>query len=89
MPYPEYHSWELYALVEPFGWHNEEYQTASVVATLFNVNRSKGKPKKVKDFMRDMEKLVIAELEREEQELQVASLTREELITLIKKDFGM
>ena len=89
MPYPEYHSWELFSLVEPFGWHNTEYAIASVMAMLYNVNRGKGKPKKTQYFMRDMVDLVITELNKKENELRTSELTREELIALIKKDFGI
>jgi hypothetical protein len=86
MPYPEYRSWELFYLLEPWGWHNDEYHAAVHMAMLYNINRGKGKAKEVKDFMRDMEKQVLEQI----QEMpDVTEMDRDELIRIIKKDFGI
>lgn len=87
LPYPEYRAWQLYYLLEPWGWHNEEFHFAALLAMLYNANRGKkGKTREVKDFVRDMEKAVLQELAEKP---DVAELPREELIKMIKKDFGI
>ena len=54
MPHPEWRSWYLFSLAEPFGWHDEEVRWASLMALLVNINKGKkSKTKKPKDFMRD------------------------------------
>jgi len=64
MPYPEYRSWQIYYMLEPFGWHDNEYRTASTLAMIHNTSVSKKKDlKSVKDFMRDMESALLKELE--------------------------
>jgi hypothetical protein len=85
LPYPEYRSWELFYLVEPFGFENDEYRLASILSMLFNVNRSKGKARNPKDFMRDMQREVLKHIKAQP---DVSTLSRDELIALIKKDFG-
>ena len=86
LPYPEYRSWELFHLVEPFGFENDEYRSAAILSMLYNINRTKGKAKDPKDFMRDMVKEVLKQLT----EIPDATeLTRDELIKQIKKDFGI
>lgn len=87
LPYPEYRSWELFYLVEPFGFENDEYRAASLLAMLYNINRSKkGKAKEIKDFMRDMAKIV---LEQIKEQPDPREMSREELIRHVKKDFGI
>jgi hypothetical protein len=86
MPYPEYRSWELFYLLEPWGWHNSEYHAAVNMAMLYNINRSKGKPKEVKDFFRDMPKEILDQLKEAP---DVNELSREDIIKRIKKDFGI
>ena len=86
MPYPEYRSWEMFYIIEPFGFHNQEYLNASNLAMLYNINKGKGKTKETKDFMRDIPKAILSELKEKK---PMPELTREELIKIIKKDFGI
>ena len=85
MPYPEYRSWELYYLLEPWGWQNDEYHSAVNSAMLYNINRGKNKAKSADDFMRDLP----ADFMRELDKPQVEEMTREEIVKQIKKDFGI
>lgn len=93
MPYPEFQRWQLYDLVEPIGWPNEEYRTAELLAMLYNANRGKGRAKEVKDFMRDITGAIVNELrtmqKQEELEAMPAEQRREYLLGQIKKDFGI
>lgn len=86
MPYAEFRSWKMFAMLEPFGFDADEYHTAALLAMLYNVNRGKGKPKDVKDFMRNMTRAVLSELD---QQPAFEDLQREEQIRKIKKDFGI
>ena len=86
MPYPEFRSWQIFYMLEPWGWENEEYLSAAQIATQYNINRGKGKPaKQPKEFMRDLRKMILAEVQKPALE----TLSREELIKIIKQDFGV
>jgi hypothetical protein len=86
LPYPEYYSWQLFYLLEPFGWADNEYRTAAVLAMLYNSNvTSANKAKSVKDFTRNPISVLMQELEKSE----VAEMSRDDLIKRIKKDFGI
>ena len=87
MPYPEFRSWQIFSLLEPFGFHDTEYRTAAQLAMLYNVNRSKGKAKDVKDFMREPDKAILEELRK--QNFNIDDYTREEIIAMIKRDLGI
>ena len=86
MPYPEYRSWELFYLIEPFGFANDEYRMATNLSILYNINKGKGKAKEPKEFMRDMPAMLLSELKEKP---SVETMSREELIRQIKKDFGI
>jgi len=86
LPYPEYRSWELFYLLEPWDFENDEYRSAAVLAMLYNINRSKGKPKEVKEFMRNLEDEV---LKMVHEQPSLSELSRDELIKQVKKDFGI
>ena len=90
LPYPEYRSWELFYLIEPFGFVNDEYRAAAQLAMMYNANRGKGKAKDVKDFMRDMQKAVLEEI-KEQPDISDLPLEQQKeiLIRQIKKDFGI
>lgn len=87
LSYPEFRSWQLFYLLEPFGFEDREYRTASQLAMLYNINRGKGKAKDAKEFMRDMKKVVIDELSRIFSEPK--KLTPEEIAELAKRTFGI
>lgn len=55
LPAPEYKAWQLFYLLEPWGWHNQEYLVASILTMLHNVNRTKrSKAAKITKFIRNM-----------------------------------
>lgn len=59
LSFEEYQSWKLFYLLEPWGWHDREYRTATMLAMLNNVNASKrNQQKRETDFIRDMPKLI-------------------------------
>lgn len=70
LPYEEFVSWQHFYSLEPWGWHDREYRTAALLTMLVNVNVNKrANQKDVKDFVRDMPRLVekaYMELEYEE-----------------------
>ncbi len=48
----QFHDWERYAELEPFGEKRADYRAASICATIANVNRGKGqKAYAVEDFV--------------------------------------
>ena len=60
MPAEEFEAWQLFYMIEPWGWHDNEYRTGATLAMLNNVNVSKKKDlKKEVDYMRDMPKLIM------------------------------
>lgn len=91
LPYPEFRSWQIYYLLEPWGWENLEYLAGSVLAMLYNVNRGKkGKAKEPKHFMRDMEAALLKQLkEMPDIDNMPNEEKREHLIRQIKQDFGI
>ncbi|MCZ2155743.1 MAG: hypothetical protein LC114_17900 [Bryobacterales bacterium] len=87
LPYPEYRSWQLFYLAEPWGWQNDEYHFAALLAMLYNANRGKkGKARDVKDFMRNMQEAVLKELQDAP---DISEMTREQIIAMVKRDFGI
>lgn len=86
LPYPEFSAWQIFYMLEPWGWENNEYLTAALMALLYNMNRGEGKARKVSEFMRDMETEVLNELQEKP---NIEDLPREKVIELIKKDFGI
>lgn len=69
LPYPEIQKWRLMFLLEPWGFHDQEYRTAALLAKLHNSNTSKRRQAKpVKFFMRDMLKGIVDNLRRKTKE---------------------
>lgn len=91
MPYAEYRAWQIYYLIEPFGFHNDEYRTAIMLTMQYNANRGKGKAKQVKDFYRDMPAEIMKQFATEPPELDGMTFDqrREYIKAQIKKDFGI
>lgn len=89
LPYPEFHDWQIMYMLEPWGWHDAEFRTASIIAKLHNVNVSKKKDlKEPAFFMRDMEKIIVEHLEKIRKENDMPSLEEmdpEERKRLVKK----
>jgi hypothetical protein len=67
LPYPEYKQWRLMYHLEPWGWYNEEINTARLLSMLHNTNVSKPKDAKSPNyFIRDMQKLLLDTVKEEE-----------------------
>lgn len=88
LPYPEWKSWYVFSLVEPWGWWNTEEQAARVLTMLHNVNAKKAKAPK--DFMRDMVRELLEVLKPP---VNLDDLPEEErrrmIIEAVKRDFGV
>lgn len=79
LPMPEYLGWMRFYTLEPWGWHNQEYLFASIIAMLYNVN--KGKKQKAKtpaDFMRDIVKGIEREIHQLHEKKRFENMSREE-----------
>lgn len=88
MPYPEYQTWKNFYLLEPWGYEVVEEKVAQIMAMLYNINRAKGRAKAPKDFMIDRLKEITAMLLKPDVD-QPPTLSRDELLAMIKKDFGV
>lgn len=92
MPAPEFRRWQLFYILEPWGWHNEEYQTAAMRSMIYNVNAERKHQKGVETFTRDMLKLIEAEMTQEERNHQARikfeKMDIEERKQVIAKIFG-
>jgi hypothetical protein len=88
MPYRVWWQWRLYEMLEPFGWSDQEYRTAALLAMLYNANRGKGKARDVKDFTRDMLKAILKALD-ETTPPDLSQLSKEQIVALVKRDFGI
>jgi len=86
LPYPEFRAWQIYYLLEPWGWHNDEYYAALNLAMLYNINRGKAKVKEPKEFMRDMQGELLKQLKSER---DITEMSKDEIIKQVKKDFGI
>lgn len=73
-------------MLEPWGWENNENLKAEIVAKIHNVNKAKGKPVPVQTFVRDIEKAL---LQAAKEQPDVNELSREELLKIVKRDFGV
>lgn len=99
LPYPEYRRWQLHYMLEPWGWQNLEYLASAIMAMILNVTVDEKHKKYRKSpgyFMRNMEKLIIGELnsevERQAEIEKLANMTREEkreyYLVHMKQTFG-
>lgn len=67
IPYPEFYGWQLYEMLEPFGWRDREERTGLLLAQIYNTKvEKKSKAKQMTDFIRDMPKLIIEAWEKHE-----------------------
>jgi len=83
MPYEEFASWQVYYMLEPFGFHDNEYRTAVLLTMLANVNASKkSQQKKVSDYVRNMLKL----LEKTDHEMKLEEAVGEKYRTASKQE---
>jgi hypothetical protein len=94
LPAPEYRGWQQFYAIEPWGWQNDEYHFASILAILYNVNRDpkKKKAKPASDFMRNMIEGIEKAILQRKQEIDFENMSREEkrklLIPIVKNLFG-
>jgi hypothetical protein len=93
MPYEEFASWQTFYLIEPWGWYDREYRTGALLAKIHNSNVTKrADAKDVKDFVRDMPKLVANEIQRMRLEEKVQekyrNASRQERARMIAASFG-
>jgi len=83
LPNPEYETWKLFYLLEPFGWGANH-------AMLYNINRDpKSKGKSEDELLNDRAVAIIKELKSTQ---DLSNMTAEEkrnyMIEKVKKDFG-
>ena len=90
LPYPEYHDWELFYLLEPWGWANEEYQMAMIISMIHNTNVKDTDQKEPAFFMRKMMEMITEQLAPEPELNEMSAEDRRELIrNAVKKDLGI
>ena len=94
LPYDEFVSWKLFYQLEPWGWHDREYRTASLLAQLWNVHATKqSQAKKMSVYIRDMGDLIIKAYQEYERELalkeKMTKLSPASRKAVIAKAFGM
>lgn len=82
----EYRSWRAYYQLEPFGWQNQEYQTAAIIAMIHNVNAKKAK--KVSDFMRDPERSIREHDSQTDQREKWKNASKEERLAMLRGSMG-
>jgi len=82
LPAPEYRSWQIYNLVEPWGFEDREYRTAVTLTMLHNINAPKNKQKKPDVYMRNMTKLVSKELIAQKKNAEEKARLEAELETM-------
>jgi len=78
-------------MLEPWGWHNEEYLTAILLAKLHNVNSAKKRDmKNPSDFIRDMQEAVLKEVQSPMIiDDDITEEEKQKVIAQVKKDFGL
>lgn len=81
LPYTEIVLWRTFYLLEPWGFHDQEYRTAALLAQIHNANISKKRQaKSATFFMRNMSKKMLEAIQKEKQriERQMPDLTTPE-----------
>jgi hypothetical protein len=78
LPATEFRRWQLFYMLEPWGWADAEYRTAIALSLLFNIHRGKESAKDVSEFMRDMPKETLKYLEGADKNLIPEDLPFEE-----------
>jgi len=93
MPYEEFLNWQIFYQLEPWGWHDREYRTASLLAMLLNVHTDKEHRKGTSVFYRDMLEMIENAYEEYERELDMReaykSANAKEKAELIKRSLGV
>ena len=81
----EYRGWQLFNVIEPWGFPDQEYRTAALLAKLHNVNAGKRKGKKLEFFMRDLPKAALNYLREKSWEAQEEKRTKLEQMSMDEK----
>jgi hypothetical protein len=97
LPAPEYHDWQLFYMIEPWGWVNTEQQVSRILAMLLNLKVKKNDRKQPSYFIRNVANDIINQIEAQRMKQielkRLDSMTREEkrayLIPIIKRDMGV
>jgi hypothetical protein len=93
MPYEEFVSWKTFFVIEPWGWHDREYRTASLLAMLLNINVKKEHQKSVKDFYRDMVEGIDHAVNEQKKEVllkeQFKKANRQQKAEMIRRSLGV
>lgn len=64
LPYPLYKRWQIYFMLEPWGFPDQEYRTAAVLAQINNSHvQKRSQLQKVDKRMRDMTKGILKHLQ--------------------------
>jgi len=71
--------WQIFYLIEPWGWEDQEYRTAALLTMMHNTHiQKRNQAKKLTSFIRDLPGAVVKYLERKETEKERPDLTTEE-----------
>jgi hypothetical protein len=77
----EFAEWMAYYSLEPFGERRADYRSAQIVQMIANVNRTRGEPYPLSDFLPDEIAAEAEELEDEPEENWQAQIRVAEMIT--------
>jgi hypothetical protein len=94
LPAPEYHDWELFYALEPWGWANTEFQVAEIMALILRGQVSKKKDiKKPQELMRDPVKEIMKQTQQIDLRKKLENMTPEERrdywLPIVKHDMGV
>jgi hypothetical protein len=78
LPYKEILLWRMFYLVEPWGFVDQEFRDARLLAQLYNINAPRNKQKPVQRFMRNMVSMVMNAFHKEAPEAEVPDLDTKE-----------
>jgi hypothetical protein len=86
LSYPEYRSWQLFYLLEPWGWENEEINTVRIIAMIHNAASQTAKAPS--EFLRDPLNEILNQL-KEKSNLEDLPLEerRKKILQAVKQDF--
>ena len=92
LPYPEYRSWQIFYLLEPWGWQDEEYRTAALLTMMHNINVTKKRDaRKLSEYIREMDKIALKQIKQRETFIDddLSEREIERIRAQAKKDFGI
>jgi hypothetical protein len=91
LPVPEYHDWQLFYELEPWGWANTEFLAAEIMALIWRGQVSKKKDiKQPKELMRDPAGEIMKQTQQIDLKKKLADMTPEERhdywLPIVKRD---